>query len=134
MTVDEKTMKVLVVGATGQTGRWITQQLGGSDFDVRALVRDRAKADFADAVEVVVGDVLKAATLRDAIAGCDAIICATGAAPSFDITGPYQVDFVGTKNLVDAAKKDKYRASAKLQPAVEMDARPTEPIRDQCRP
>lgn len=100
-------MKVLVVGATGKTGRWVTTQLSGAgaDMAVRALVRDRAKAaDFADGVEVFEGDVLKPETLRAAIAGCDAVICATGATPSFDFTGPYQVDFVGTKNLVDVAK------------------------------
>lgn len=97
-------MNVLVVGATGKTGLHVTNQLGGSGAVVRAMVRDRAKADFADSVEVVVGDVLKPDTLRAAMAGCDAVICATGAAPSFDVTGPYQVDFVGTKNLVDAAK------------------------------
>ncbi|MEO0348535.1 MAG: SDR family oxidoreductase [Cyanobacteria bacterium P01_A01_bin.15] len=97
-------MNVLVVGATGQTGRQVTTQLVRSDIKVKALVRDRAKADFPDTVDVVVGDVLKPATLTAAMANCDAIICATGAAPSFDITGPYQVDFVGTKNLIDAAK------------------------------
>jgi uncharacterized protein YbjT (DUF2867 family) len=32
------------------------------------------------------------------------LLCATGAKPSFDITGPFQVDYQGTKNLVDAAK------------------------------
>ncbi|MEM8615236.1 MAG: SDR family oxidoreductase [Cyanobacteria bacterium P01_H01_bin.105] len=99
-------MKVLVVGATGQTGRQITDQLSaeGAGFDVKAMVRDRSKADFSQAVEIVVGDVLKPETLGPAIAGCDAVICATGAAPSFDMTGPYQVDFVGTKNLVEATK------------------------------
>ncbi|MEM1239993.1 MAG: SDR family oxidoreductase [Cyanobacteria bacterium P01_H01_bin.26] len=97
-------MNVLVVGSTGQTGRQVTNQLARSDVKVKALVRDRAKADFPDTVDVVVGDVLKPATLPAAMANCDAIICATGAAPSFDITGPYQVDFVGTKNLIDAAK------------------------------
>ena len=46
-------MKVLVVGATGKTGHWVTTQLGaGADMAVRALVRDRAKADFAAGVEV----------------------------------------------------------------------------------
>lgn len=103
-------MKVLVVGATGQTGKRITTQLGtgNTDLHVRAMVRDRTKANFPDAVEVevVVGDVLKPETLEAAITGCDAIICATGAAPSFNITGPYQVDFAGTKNLVDMAKAE----------------------------
>ncbi|MEA5464435.1 SDR family oxidoreductase [Leptothoe sp. PORK10 BA2] len=100
-------MKVLVVGATGKTGRWVTTQLSaaGAAMVVRAMVRDRAKADFANGVEVVVGDVLKPASLKAAMAGCDAVICATGAAPSFDVTSPYQVDFVGTRNLVDVAKE-----------------------------
>lgn len=97
-------MNVLVVGATGKTGRYVANQLSAMDTTVRAMVRDRSKADFPDAVEVVVGDVLKPDTLRAAMAGCDAVICATGAAPSFDMTGPYQVDFAGTKNLVDVAK------------------------------
>ena len=99
-------MRVLVIGATGQTGQQITRQLSvtGGDVAVKALVRDRSKADFSDTVDVVVGDVLKPDTLGSAMAGCDAVICATGAAPSFDITGPYKVDFVGTRNLVDAAK------------------------------
>lgn len=97
-------MKVLVIGATGKTGRWVTTQLASSNISTRAMVRDRSKADFIDTVEVVTGDVLKPDTLKAAMAGCDAIICATGAAPSLDVTGPYQVDFVGTKNLVDTAK------------------------------
>jgi uncharacterized protein YbjT (DUF2867 family) len=32
------------------------------------------------------------------------VLCATGAKPSLDPTGPYQVDYEGTKNLVDVAK------------------------------
>lgn len=99
-------MNVLVVGATGKTGRCVTSQLSTSslNINVRAMVRDRSKADFSNAVDVVVGDILQPATLSTAMAGCDAIICATGATPSLDLTGPYQVDFAGTKNLVDAAK------------------------------
>jgi hypothetical protein len=31
------------------------------------------------------------------------LLCATGAAPGFDPTAPYKVDFEGTKNLVEAA-------------------------------
>ena len=99
-------MNVLVVGATGKTGQWVTRQLNTDTLEVsvRAMVRDQTKADFSDTVEVVVGDVLKPDTLRAAMTGCDAVICATGAAPSLDPTGPYQVDFAGTKNLVDVAK------------------------------
>jgi len=51
----------------------------------------------------VVGDVLKPGSLSAAIAD-STVLCATGAKPSFDPTGPYKVDYEGTKNLVDVAK------------------------------
>ena len=34
------------------------------------------------------------------------MLCATGARPSFDPSGPYKVDYEGTKNLVNAAKAE----------------------------
>ncbi|MEL6259541.1 MAG: SDR family oxidoreductase [Cyanobacteria bacterium J06626_6] len=105
-------MRVLVVGATGQTGKRIVEQLLEREgFAIRALVRDRAKAavelpgsNASDAVEIVVGDVLDPSSLRSAISGCQVIVSATGAAPSFDPTGPYKVDYEGNKNLVNEAK------------------------------
>lgn len=99
-------MKALVAGATGQTGRRIVQELVDRQIPVRALVRDleKGKEILPSAAELVVGDVLKPETLKQAIADCTVILCATGAAPSFDPTGPYKVDYEGTKNLVDAAK------------------------------
>ena len=99
-------MTVLVVGATGQTGRRIVQELVSQSIGVKAVVRDAQKAQeiLPETVETVVGDVLKPNTLENAIADCDTIICATGASPSFDVTQPYLVDLQGTKNLVDLAK------------------------------
>lgn len=98
-------MKVFVAGATGRTGRQVVQELVRRNIPVRALVRsaDRGQ-DLPPGVEVVVGDVLKPETLPEAIADSTVLICATGAAPSFDPTGPYKVDFEGTQHLVDAAK------------------------------
>ena len=100
-------MKALVAGATGQTGRRIVEQLLARDIEVKALVRDATKAatELPDGVEIVVGDVLKPETIVSAIAECQTLLSATGAAPSFDPTGPYKVDYEGTKNLVDAAKR-----------------------------
>ena len=99
-------MKVFVAGATGQTGRRIVKQLVERNIPVRALVRDleKAKTILPQAAELVVGDVLSPNSLSEAIADSTVVICATGATPSFDITGPYRVDYEGTKNLVDAAK------------------------------
>ncbi|MGA7935315.1 MAG: SDR family oxidoreductase [Kovacikia sp.] len=99
-------MKAFVAGATGQTGRRIVQALVKRGVPVRALVRDRATAAtiLPPEVELVVGDVLQPSSLGEAIADCTVLLCATGAAPSFNPLGPYQIDYEGTKNLVDAAK------------------------------
>lgn len=99
-------MKALVAGATGETGRRIVQELVQRNIPVRALVRnpEKARQILPSEAELVVGDVLQPETLRAAIEGCTVLLSATGAAPSFDPTGPYKVDYEGTKNLVDVAK------------------------------
>lgn len=101
-------MPVLVIGATGQTGRQIVKELVAQNIPVRALVRnlDKAKEILPQNAELFVGDVLRPDTLATAMVDCNQLICATGATPSFDFTQPYQVDYQGTKNLVDLAQKN----------------------------
>lgn len=100
-------MRVLVAGATGQTGRQIVKQLVEKNIPVKALVRnlESAQAILPAEAELVVGDVLQPATIKTALTDCSVLICATGASPSLDPSGPYQVDYQGAKNLVDAAKE-----------------------------
>jgi uncharacterized protein YbjT (DUF2867 family) len=99
-------MKVLVAGATGETGRRIVKELVQRSIPVRALVRDLEKARqiLPSEAELVTGDVLQLESLKSAMQDCTVVVSATGAAPSFDPTGPYKVDYEGNKNLVDAAK------------------------------
>ena len=99
-------MKVFVAGATGQTGRHIVTELVKRNIPVRALVRDleSAKKILPPEAELVRGNVLFANTLAEAIADCDVLVCATGAKPSLNAMEPYLVDYIGTKNLVNAAK------------------------------
>ena len=99
-------MKAFVAGATGETGRRIVQELSSRNIPVRALVRDvdKARGILPASAELVEGDVLKPETLSAAMGDSTVLLCATGAKPSFDPTGPYKVDYEGTKNLVDAAK------------------------------
>lgn len=100
-------VKAFVAGATGNTGRRIVKQLVERSIPVRALVRDRntAREILPPEAELVVGDVLKPQSLLDAIGDSTVLLSATGAAPSFNPLGPYSVDYVGTKNLVNAAKE-----------------------------
>ncbi|QOV24004.1 NAD(P)H-binding protein [Anabaenopsis elenkinii] len=99
-------MKAFVAGATGETGRRIVQELIARNIPVRALVRDidKARTILPSEAELVEGDVLQPQSLNAALGDSTVLLCATGAKPSFDPTGPYRVDFEGTKNLVAAAK------------------------------
>jgi uncharacterized protein YbjT (DUF2867 family) len=99
-------MKAFVAGATGETGRRIVQELVQRNIPVRALVRDLEKGRqvLPAEAELVVGDVLQPESLKAAIADSTVLLCATGASPSLDPTGPYKVDYEGSKNLVDVAK------------------------------
>jgi uncharacterized protein YbjT (DUF2867 family) len=63
----ERTMKVLVTGATGNTGRHVVRGLLDAGADVRVLVRDPAKAPGG---EVVRGDITDPA---EAAEGVDAV-------------------------------------------------------------
>ncbi|MEH1840772.1 MAG: NAD(P)H-binding protein [Nostoc sp.] len=99
-------MKAFVAGATGETGRRIVQELIARNIPVRALVRDieKARGILSLEAELVVGDVLQPESLTAALGDSTVLLVATGAKPSFDPTGPYKVDFEGTKNLVETAK------------------------------
>lgn len=100
-------MKAFVAGATGQTGRRIVQELVKRNIPVRALVRniEIAREILPPEVELVTGDVLNPNSLDTAIGDSTVVLCATGATPSFDFTGPYKVDYIGSKNLVNVAKQ-----------------------------
>ena len=100
-------MQVFVAGATGKTGKHIVRQLCDRNVPVTALVRDveKAKSMLPETAQLVTGDVLKPDSFESALDNCTVLICATGASPSLDPTGPYKVDYEGTKNLVDAAKR-----------------------------
>jgi uncharacterized protein YbjT (DUF2867 family) len=100
-------MKAFVVGATGGTGRRIVQELRTRNIAVRALVRDQtaARAILPPDIELVVGDISQPDNLFTALDDSTVVLWAAGVKPSLDLTGPYQTDFVGIKNLVDAAAK-----------------------------
>lgn len=109
-----KPLTVVIVGATGQTGRRCVEQLSGqSNVRVVAWVRDRARvaeAGISGDVEVGEIDVVSSSreSVRDefqALGKVDAVICATGFSPSFppDPFGAFRTDFLGTAKLLDAA-------------------------------
>ena len=99
-------MKLLIIGATGATGREIVSQALTQGHAVTALVRTSAKASFAGSVEKKVGDVLEPDTLEKALTGQEAVICSLGSAA----TGPFKEMTMlsqGTHNLVAAMKSQR---------------------------
>eukprot|EP00638_Chattonella_subsalsa_P000646 CAMPEP_0117754408 /NCGR_PEP_ID=MMETSP0947-20121206/12813_1 /TAXON_ID=44440 /ORGANISM="Chattonella subsalsa, Strain CCMP2191" /LENGTH=534 /DNA_ID=CAMNT_0005573495 /DNA_START=78 /DNA_END=1682 /DNA_ORIENTATION=- len=92
--------EVLVVGATGETGRLIVRKLLLRGFRVRVLVRNLYSETLdllGPAVTYTQGDLTKKNSLRDAVSGVDKVVIA--AAPSADQNGQ-EVDYYGTLNLL----------------------------------
>lgn len=75
-------MKILVLGATGATGRLIVGKAVAEGHEVVALVRAKAKAADIVGAELVEGDARDPAALTRAIAGCDAVVSSLGTAMS----------------------------------------------------
>jgi dihydroflavonol-4-reductase len=74
-------MRVMVTGATGFVGAHSTTALLAAGHEVRLLVRDPARVDTAlrpvgveERPDFVVGDMLDAGAVREAVAGCSAVL------------------------------------------------------------
>jgi uncharacterized protein YbjT (DUF2867 family) len=95
---------VLVVGATGRTGRLIVGRLLDRDVPVRALVRDAAKGERVLPSEVpqFVADVRRVESLTEAMAGAGAVIIATCGSSGRDNDSEL-VDYHGTRNVIEQA-------------------------------
>jgi uncharacterized protein YbjT (DUF2867 family) len=71
-------MTILVTGATGNVGRNVVEQLVSRGAQVRALVRDPAKAQFAAGVEIVQGELLDVDAVRAALSGVSTLFLLNG--------------------------------------------------------
>ncbi len=74
-------MTILVTGATGNVGSNVVEQLIHRGADVRALVRDPAKASFPTGVDVIQGDLLDVVSLRAAMKGVSTLFLLNGVVP-----------------------------------------------------
>lgn len=74
-------MTILVTGATGTVGRQVIEQLVKRGANVRALVRDPAKANLPAGVTVVQGDLLDVDSMRGALSGVSTLFLLNAVAP-----------------------------------------------------
>jgi uncharacterized protein YbjT (DUF2867 family) len=81
-TEENTKMKILVLGATGGTGRLIVSDAVAKGHSVVALVRSAARADLPGA-ELIEGDATNEITLERALDGCDAVVSALGTGIGF---------------------------------------------------
>ncbi|MBC8479396.1 MAG: SDR family oxidoreductase [FCB group bacterium] len=92
--------RVLIIGATGGTGRMLVSQALERGLRVTALVRDRSRLDIDDPqLTIVQGDVLNASTLEAAMTGQDAVLSALG---HKRFLGPTKILSEGTRNILHA--------------------------------
>jgi len=99
-------LKLLAVsGASGKTGWRVVQEALRQGLAVRALVRPDSQLppglEGAEVVRLKLGDT---EALHRALEGCDALVIATGARPSIDLSGPLQVDALGVRQQIAACK------------------------------
>ena len=76
-------MKLLILGATGATGRQLVTQALDAVHAVAALVRDPGKLDERRPIEIIKGDAKSAETIAAAVRGRDAVLSALGTGKSF---------------------------------------------------
>lgn len=96
-------MKVLIIGATGGTGRQLVEQALTAGHDVTALVRNPAKIRARhERLRVVQGDILDFDSLERAVAGQDAVLSSLG---TKSVLGPVIIFSEGTSNLLRAMTK-----------------------------
>lgn len=103
-------MRVLVTGGTGFVGSHVARQLQASGHSVCLLVRsvEKARAYYnglqVPVPELVPGDVTDEASVRAALAGCDAVVHAAAGTPMGSTRQQlFEVNVGGTRNVVTSA-------------------------------
>ena len=92
--------RILIVGATGGTGRQLVAQALERGYAVTAFVRDPSRLPIAHRrLTVIRGDVLDPASVEAAIRGQEAVVCALGHSRYFL---PTRILSEGTRNILRA--------------------------------
>ncbi|HEU4747441.1 MAG TPA: NAD(P)H-binding protein [Gemmatimonadaceae bacterium] len=111
LTADRK-LPVLVTGAAGLVGIHTCRELVRNGWKVRAMVRDPARATVKLGqlpVELRVGDVRDAGSLRSALSGCGAVVHLAAIAIEKKGETYLQSNTAATERLISAARAESVR-------------------------
>ncbi|WP_186181444.1 NAD(P)H-binding protein [Burkholderia gladioli] len=112
-------MTILVTGATGKVGSRLVKRMTQRGDQVRALIRDRARAAQlnTDRLELVEGDLLDPNSLHAAVRGADAIVHCAAFFRGATSEQMHSVNDLGTQSLaVGARKRCGVRRAARRSP------------------
>ena len=99
-------MKIAVTGASGKTGYRIVEEAVKKGFKVKQLVRkDSEVKEFSKNTETLRISLDNNDVLDKALKNVDALIIATGARASLDLTGPAKVDALGVYRQLQSCKR-----------------------------
>ncbi|MGF7043002.1 NAD(P)-dependent oxidoreductase [Mucilaginibacter lappiensis] len=97
-------MKILILGATGRTGRLIVEEALKQGYDLNVLVRDKSKISFnSKSINVFQGTPTRSPDLAAAMQGCDLIISALGIVRASD--APWS-KLITAKNFISESIKN----------------------------
>lgn len=94
-------MKICVIGAAGGVGHHVVTEALAAGHQVRAVIRQSTLSITHPNLEVMTGNVLDAASMRQAISGCDAVISTIGSVGR-DTTTLYST---GTATILSALEQ-----------------------------
>jgi uncharacterized protein YbjT (DUF2867 family) len=97
---------IAISGASGKTGYRVAEELLAAGDRPRLLLRrDSVVPASLEACEQVRLELTDAEALDRALTGADALVIATGARPSIDLTGPMRVDAWGVNSQVESCRR-----------------------------
>ena len=97
-------MKILILGATGRTGRLIVEEALKQGYDLHVLVRDESKISFGSkSIKVYQGTPARQTDLAIAMQGCDLVISALGIVRASD--APWS-KLITAKNFISESIKN----------------------------
>jgi uncharacterized protein YbjT (DUF2867 family) len=98
--------RVAVSGASGKTGYRVVEELLKDGFEPRMLLRpDSVLPDQLSGCDQHRLSLFDQEALDQALQGVDALVIATGARPSVDLSGPMRVDAWSVKSQVESCKR-----------------------------